>query len=512
MTTTLTVAIIIMIATIIPSFEVIGNFHSPAYGQSSQTESNNMIRTGNLTGINRTNANVSEIVVSGAGNLVVDQYIVVLKENASLTPQIANNITSTLSEDLTNIGVNVTVLPEVGQFLIGLNQTQVGQQSGIAGNITTQDIFERIQNDPNVDFIEPVQIFVIQSQTTPTGINRSGADVSSTMAGDGQGNVSDVTVAIIDTGIDLDHRDLNVIMNETFVAGTPNGDDDQGHGTHAAGIVAAKDNSEGVVGIAPGANLVALKVLDHTGRGITSDILRAIEWVIANRDLVDVVNMGLGGGYSQALNNAIDRAVDNGVSFVVSAGNQHLDAITYSPANSPNAITVSAISDSDGKCGARGPATTSGPDDSFATYSNFGRTIDIAAPGTNINSTYLNGQYRVLSGTSMAAAHVSGAAALWVSEIRKLENDDPLPADIREVIIISGIRNAPGSQCIEDRGYFSREMDWDRITESLLSVTDLAPPPSGTTIGTTAGQTMLPSSSPPLSNIAQSTYRGTHSP
>ena len=493
----LIIAVTIMTSTIIPSFGIIGNVPRIAYGQSLQTETNTISISSNITGINTTNANVSEIDIPEAGNIIADQYIVVLKENATLNPQVANNTVSALSEDLSNLGVNATAFPEVGQLFIDLNQTGAeAGQPGIAGDVTTQDVLERIQNDPNVAYVEPVQIFGIESQTIPTGIDRSGADKSSTMPGNGEGNVSDVTVAIIDTGIDLDHPDLNVILNETFVAGAPNGDDDNGHGTHVSGIVAAKDNSEGVVGVAPGANLVALKVLDHNGRGTTPDIIRAIAWVTAHSESIDVVNMSLGGGNSQAMNDAIDKAVDSGVTFVVAAGNEHRDAITSSPANSPDVITVSAIADSDGKCGASGPATTRGPDDSFATYSNYGRVVDIAAPGTNINSTSPNGQYRVLTGTSMAAPHVAGAAALWMSENRKLGLDDPFPVQVRDAIISSGIRNAAVEQCIEDRGYFSREMDWDRSIEPLLFVTSLAPPARGTSIATTTIQTTQPLPSP----------------
>ena len=493
----LIIAVTIMTSTIIPSFGIIGNVPRIAYGQSLQTETNTINIASNITGINTTNANVSEIDIPEAGNIIADQYIVVLKENATLNPQVANNTVSALSEDLSNLGVNATAFPEVGQLFIDLNQTGAeAGQPGIAGDVTTQDVLERIQNDPNVAYVEPVQIFGIESQTIPTGIDRSGADKSSTMPGNGEGNVSDVTVAIIDTGVDLDHPDLNVILNETFVTGAPNGDDDNGHGTHVSGIVAAKDNSEGVVGVAPGANLVALKVLDHNGRGTTPDIIRAIAWVTAHSESIDVVNMSLGGGNSQAMNDAIDKAVDSGVTFVVAAGNDHRDAITSSPANSPDVITVSAIADSDGKCGASGPATTRGPDDSFATYSNYGRVVDIAAPGTNINSTSPNGQYRVLTGTSMAAPHVAGAAALWMSENRKLGLDDPFPVQVRDAIISSGIRNAAVEQCIEDRGYFSREMDWDRSIEPLLFVTSLAPPARGTSIATTTIQITQPLPSP----------------
>jgi subtilisin family serine protease len=356
---------------------------------------------------------------------------------------------------------------------IDLNQTIA--QEGEAGAASVADVLDKIQGNPNVDYIEPNQIFGIEAQKVSTGIDRSGADKTSTMAGDGQGNVSDVTVAIIDTGIDLDHPDLNVIMGKTFVAGTTTADDDQGHGTHVAGIVAAKDNSEGIVGVAPGAKLVALKVLAKNGQGTTLDIIDAIDWVTANRDLIDVVNMSLGGGDSRAMNDAIERSVQSGVTYVVAAGNDSRNAERTSPANSPHAITVSAIADSDGKCGAIGPATGRGPDDSFAIYSNHGSVVDIAAPGTNILSTFPNGQYKIETGTSMAAPHVAGAAALWISDIIKGGLGDPTPREVKDAIINSAIKNQPVKQCEEDKGYFSNDPDIV-FREPLLFVTALSPP------------------------------------
>jgi subtilisin family serine protease len=496
----LTIGVTIMTMTIIPSFGIIGNVAPLVYGQTLETETDNINTTGNITATNTTNANVSEVVIPRGP--VAHQYIVILKENATFTPQVANETISALSEGLATIGVNVTEFPEVGQLVIDINQTQA-DQPGIARDLTEQEILDGLENHPNVEDVEQVQEYTIQSQTIPTGIDRSGADKSSTLPGDGQGNVSGVTVAIIDTGIDLDHPDLNVIMNETFVAGTPNGDDDHGHGTHVAGIVAAKDNSEGVVGVAPGANLVALKVLDSNGRGTTTDIIAAINWVAENAHLIDIVNMSLGGGDSRAMNLAIDDIHARGVTIVVAAGNEHINAERTSPANSPDAITVSAIADSDGKCGARGPATSRGPDDSFAAYSNWGRVVDIAAPGTNINSTFSNGQYKVSTGTSMAAPHVAGAAALVVLEERKRTGDDPLPAQIRDTIINSAILDAPVAQCIEDRGYFSTEMDEDSSFERLLFVTPLSPPPRGTTIEITPIQTTSPQPTRPETTQAQ---------
>jgi subtilisin len=467
--TLLTLAFLIISMATIQGFSITGNFSESAFAQNF----------GNVTSANTTNLNATETNIPDAGNLVPNQYVVVLKENATFTPQLANDTVSSLSEEWSNLGLNVTSFPEVGMLTIDLNQTQ-GSEAGVAADESLADVLERIQSNPNVDYIEPNQVFGIEAQKMPTGIDRSGADKSSTTAGDGQGNVTDVTVAIMDTGIDLDHPDLNVIMDKTFVAGTTTGNDDHGHGTHVAGIVGAEDNSEGVVGVAPGVNLAAIKVLDKNGRGTTIDIIKALDWVTANRDLIDIVNMSLGGGDSRAMNDAIKRSVQNGVTYVVAAGNENRNAERSSPANSPYAITVSAIADSDGKCGALGPATGRGADDSFATYSNYGSVIDVAAPGTNILSTFPNGQYKVLTGTSMAAPHVAGAAALWVSDMIKGGFGNPTPKEVKGAILSSGIKDSPVRPCIEDKGYFSNDPDL-LFKEPLLFVTSLSPPRTGAT-------------------------------
>jgi subtilisin family serine protease len=466
----LSLAFIIMTMAMIPGYNITGSLPDSVYAQEDRTGTGD----GETAG-----TNVTETDIPDAGNLVPNEYVVVLKENATFTPQLAENTVSSLNEEWSTLGLNVTSFPEVGMLTIDLNQTLAegggGGEAGVAADASVADILERIQNDPNVDYVEPNQIFGIEAQKMPTGIDRSGADKSSTMAGDGQGNVTNVNVAIIDTGIDLDHPDLNVIMDKTFVPGTTTGDDDNGHGTHVAGIVAAKDNSEGIVGVAPGANLIAIKVLANDGRGTTIDIIKAINWITANRDLIDIVNMSLGGGDSRAMNDAIKRSVQSGITYVAAAGNESENAERSSPANSPHAITVSAIADSDGKCGAIGPATGRGADDSFATYSNFGSVVDIAAPGTNILSTYPNGQYKVLTGTSMAAPHVAGAAALWVSNMINGGLGDPTPRDVKDAIVNSAIRVLPVNQCIEDKGYFSNDPDI-LFREPLLFVTSLSPP------------------------------------
>jgi subtilisin len=253
---------------------------------------------------------------------------------------------------------------------------------------------------------------------------------------------SAVNVAVIDTGVDLDHRDLSVRPG-TNCTGTAPPDDDNGHGTHVAGTMAARNNGTGVTGVAPGTTVFAVKVLDAHGSGTWASIICGLDWVVGTRtdgdptNDIGVVNMSLGSiglpvtacPTTDPLHLAICTATDAGVVVVVAAGNDGWDfddplAPTV-PAAYPEVLTVTAMSDSDGRPGANGspPACFSGQqDDAPATFSNFAATAagaahTIAAPGVCIRST-LPGGYGVASGTSMAAPHVTGVTALCLDEGR----------------------------------------------------------------------------------------------
>lgn len=224
-------------------------------------------------------------------------------------------------------------------------------------------------------------------QVTPLGIVRVGGPV------DGTG----LTAWVIDTGIDLDHPDLNVDASRsvTFARGPKTANDGNGHGTHVAGTIAAIDNDIDVVGVAPNATLVAVKVLSRSGSGTISGVIAGIDYVAANATAGDVANMSLGGGASQALDDAVIRAADLGILFAVAAGNEGTDANTRSPARveHANVFTVSAVNRFDG----------------FASFSNWGNPpVDFAAPGVNVLSTAIGGGTVGLSGTSMASPHMAG--------------------------------------------------------------------------------------------------------
>lgn len=200
---------------------------------------------------------------------------------------------------------------------------------------------------------------------------------------------------VIDSGVDLDHPDLNVdVASSAYFTGT-SPDDENGHGTHVAGTIGAIDNAIGVRGVAPGATIVSVRVLNRQGRGTTSGVIAGVEYVAENASPGDVANMSLGGGVSSALDQAVVTAALGGIYFTLAAGNESDSANNHSPAraNGPTIFTVAAF----------------GSSGSFASFSNYGKPpVDFAAPGVSIKSTYKNGGYATLSGTSMAAPHVAG--------------------------------------------------------------------------------------------------------
>jgi subtilisin family serine protease len=303
-----------------------------------------------------------------------------------------------------------------------------------------------LARDPRVAYIEPDQFYrATAAFSIPTGVDRVDADASATAKIDATNDGVNVDIAILDTGIQTNHPDLNVVGGRNFTSfiGSNNSyTDGNGHGTHVAGIAGARDNGVNsggthVVGTAPGARLWAVKVLNTAGGGYTSWIVAGIDWVTDTKKHppIEVANMSLSGGNSKALNDAIARSVASGVTYVVAAGNSNTDCQNASPANStsPGVITVSAIADYNGRGGGGAAATTSyGADDTFASFSNYGtgdNGVDLCAPGVDILSTYRNSGYRRQSGTSMAAPLVAGAAAL------RIATSGGSPADVKSAVL-----------------------------------------------------------------------------
>lgn len=277
-----------------------------------------------------------------------------------------------------------------------------------------------VKADPAVLLIErDVEVFPAV-QTVPAGIRRTqirksgGTTKTPFLGGKRQiGNIGtgggSATVAVIDSGVDANHPDLNVVFNKGF--GQPDIGDENGHGTHVAGTIAALDNDEGVVGMVPGARIVNLRVFPKSGGTSTATIVAAVDYVTQNAANIQVCNMSLGGGKTTAMNAAVDACVAAGVTVVVAAGNSNDDAAKYSPASADSVICVAALADSDGLPGGLGGKTSAGNDDTFATFSNYGSVVDVIAPGVDVLSTLPGGTYGLKSGTSMACPHTAGLAA-----------------------------------------------------------------------------------------------------
>jgi subtilisin len=311
------------------------------------------------------------------------------------------------------------------------------------------------------------------SQFVPTGLQRIGIDGESI---DSYFTSIDVDIAILDTGVDSDHPDLNIFNEVNFVGSTP--DDRCGHGTHVAGIIGAKNNEFGIVGVAPDARIWNVKISDCSQFGDIpvgsfESVLHGLDYVINNSDAIDVLNISQneecpsGTACDDSVyREKIDQIINSGIVVVASAGNNDIFADEYIPPKLENVITVSAISDTDGKCGGLGPVSIGGDhDDMFAKQSNFGDAVDIAAPGIDIVSTIPNDTYRLMSGTSMAAPYVAGTAGLL-----KSFNNDLSAGEIESSILNSASHSE--TECDgEARGYFKG--DKDQNSEPLLYIKDL---------------------------------------
>ena len=328
------------------------------------------------------------------GTPISGQYIVVLNEPSNGT--VRGKTTAKLAVE--------SILSENDINLGSLQNTYSAVMTGFSAKLSDSEL-EKLKGDNRVKYIEQDRVFTLgkpswaggggsntSGQVTPYGITRVG----------GSGTSSN-TAWVIDTGVDLDHPDLNVDLNRSvsFISNGPDskdGNDMNGHGTHVAGTIAAIDNDRDVIGVAAGATVVAVKVLDRRGSGSYSGVIAGVDYVANNASSGDVANMSLGGPASQALDDAI-LAASSVVKFALAAGNDASNANNYSPArvNGPNIYTISAMDEND----------------EFAYFSNFGNPpVDFCAPGVAIESLWKDGGTNTISGTSMATPHVAGLLLL----------------------------------------------------------------------------------------------------
>ncbi len=410
-----------------------------------------------------------------------DQWIVVLKPGADL---------ARLSERAKGMGVRAdrTFRHAVRGFAASLSRGQVA----------------RLRGDPAVAAVVPDEVIRVQAQSTPAGVRRVFGPTSPVAKIDGRDERVDADVAIVDTGIDPLHPDLNVVGGvNCSTADRSAWQDDNGHGTHVAGTVGALDNTTGVVGVAPGARLWAVRILDASGSGRLSWYVCGLDWIAAMRDpadasrpLFEAVNMSVaksgaddrncGNTNADILHQAICRLVGSGVTVVAAAGNNSFNASKLVPASYDEVITVSALADTDGKPGALGGNScyswgTYDRDDTFANFSNYGRDVDLIAPGKCIWSTKRNASYGYSSGTSMATPHVTGAVALY-----KASRPLATPAEVKRAL-----------QALGNLGWKTGS-DPDAYHERLLDVSGIGPlggfslSAGSATIGESGGTIAIP--------------------
>ena len=292
----------------------------------------------------------------------------------------------------------------------------------------TPEMLESAKNDPSVDKVyEDIELTlpspVFEESSTKPGVNwgltrvsnrgKFSAKLSPTiLKNDGTG----VNVYVIDTGIELSHPEFEsrARFGASFVKTDPTDSDHNGHSTHVASSVAGR-----TFGVAPGANLVSVKVLDGSGSGSLSGVMSGIEWVIKDhkqrKNGKSVANMSLGAGRHELLNRAVNSAVDAGIHMVVAAGNSNRDACQESPSSAEKVVSVGA----------------STKEDKRAYFSNYGNCVSIYAPGHEITGAWLNGSTKTISGTSMASPYVAGTIASLLSRTK----ESPAPAVMRNAVV-----------------------------------------------------------------------------
>jgi subtilisin family serine protease len=330
-------------------------------------------------------------VETAAGRVVPGQYIVVFRRGTPDPAGLARSLTAAHGGSL-----RFTYTTALQGFAAGLSDRAVAA----------------LRDNPNVSYVEPDQVVeAIGSGTQSPAtwgldrIDQRDLPLDSTYGYDDDGvydgvNPSQPVLAyIIDTGIRTSHSEFGGRASIGFdaIGDGQNGNDCHGHGTHVAGTVGGS-----TYGVAKAVSLKAVRVLNCSGSGTWAQVIAGIDWVTGDHDPTErgVANMSLGGGYSQATNDAVTNSVTDGVVYSIAAGNSAGNACNYSPASTPSALTIGATTNTDAR----------------ASYSNYGTCLDLFAPGSSVTSAWNTSDVatNTISGTSMAAPHVAGAAALYM--------------------------------------------------------------------------------------------------
>ncbi|MBM2826655.1 MAG: peptidase and subtilisin kexin sedolisin [Dehalococcoidia bacterium] len=443
------------------------------------------------------------------------------------------------------MAVGPDVAPTIpGQYIVlladGVDPSNVAADHGVAARhsyraalkgfvgVVPANRLAALQSDPRVRLVEPERLEQIGDQPTPTGVDRIETDKNPKADID---KIDDVRVnyhvAIIDTGIDGAHPDLSVAGGSNFTGGPSSAwGDGNGHGSHVSGTVGALDNGIGVVGVAPGSRLWAVKVCGSNGFCTTGDMVAGIDWVAARKADAKigsagginfaVANMSIStqdentpcNSLSGAVHQAICGLVNQGVVFSLAAGNEGRVKYAY-----PEVLAVAAIADFDGKAGGvAAPTCRSDGDDTLANFSNYGSEVDIAAPGTCITSTWLGGGYNTISGTSMAAPHVAGAVALYLHANGLVPATNGAGVDAIEAAILSAAipQGTSNHQCSynNERGSNEPLLFVNAVAFGGDGTCDVAGLPPPVTTGSVAGTVTNVSNSTPISGASVSVDSG----
>lgn len=346
---------------------------------------------------------VAPIVGASATNAIRDRYIVVL--NTPKGSAQAASVRANVVAAAKGMGANVHY-----EYSNALN--------GFAATLNANAL-AALQKNPNVAYIEADQIVTIDAAQSPATwgldrIDQRALPLNNTY--NYNTTASNVNAYIIDTGIKTGHTEFGGRAVKGYDAVTSGGsaEDCNGHGTHVAGTVGGS-----TYGVAKGVKLYAVRVLDCAGSGTNAGVIAGVDWVTNNHVKPAVANMSLGGGASSALDTAVSNSINAGVVYAIAAGNSNQDACRFSPARVANGITVGATTSTDAR----------------ASYSNYGACLDIFAPGSSITSAWYtsNSALNTISGTSMAAPHVAGVAALYLAA-----NPGATPTTVRNAIVNGG--------------------------------------------------------------------------
>jgi subtilisin family serine protease len=345
-------------------------------------------------------AQEGQILLAGSENAVQGSYIVVLKDG----------MRSQSADLVHNYGgkVRATYESSVHGFSVTMSESQ-------ARKLAADDAVEFVQANQKIRMLD------VQPNPPSWGLDRiDQTDLPLDKSFTYSGKADNVTAFVIDTGVQADHPALGGRVSGGFdaVDNDDKPDDENGHGTHVAGTIGSEE-----YGVAKGVKIVPVRVLDAQGSGTTEGVIAGIDWVAKNHQGPSVANMSLGGGADEALDKAVQAAIESGVTFAVAAGNSSDDAGGSSPARVPEALTIAASDDADKQ----------------AEFSSFGKVVDLYAPGVDITSSWMGGGTKTISGTSMATPHVAGAVALYLAA-----NPDAAPAAVAEAITAAATKDKIG--------------------------------------------------------------------